>query len=89
MFFFFFCQAEDGIRDRDVTGVQTCALPISHYWIKRGEIIWSEKWTQEQINVGRHYEQARRRSFYAPIEQQYDRGQLSFWSWLKNIFKSK
>src|SRR5437773_10080707 len=26
----FFFQAEDGIRDRDVTGVQTCALPISH-----------------------------------------------------------
>src|SRR5437667_8387691 len=25
----FFFQAEDGIRDRDVTGVQTCALPIS------------------------------------------------------------
>src|SRR5437667_7478426 len=29
VFFFFFFQAEDGIRDRDVTGVQTCALPIS------------------------------------------------------------
>src|SRR5699024_11220230 len=27
-FFCFFCQAEDGIRDRNVTGVQTCALPI-------------------------------------------------------------
>src|SRR5208283_5579129 len=27
-FVFFFFQAEDGIRDRDVTGVQTCALPI-------------------------------------------------------------
>src|SRR3989442_5192496 len=27
---FFFFQAEDGIRDADVTGVQTCALPISH-----------------------------------------------------------
>src|SRR5690554_7026801 len=26
--FFFFFQAEDGIRDADVTGVQTCALPI-------------------------------------------------------------
>src|SRR3989442_7322567 len=25
----FFFQAEDGIRDADVTGVQTCALPIS------------------------------------------------------------
>src|SRR5690606_39497596 len=24
----FFCQAEDGIRDFHVTGVQTCALPI-------------------------------------------------------------
>src|SRR5437773_6548759 len=33
----FFFQAEDGIRDRDVTGVQTCALPICNnsqaaYW---------------------------------------------------------
>ena len=26
--FFFFFQAEDGIRDIGVTGVQTCALPI-------------------------------------------------------------
>src|SRR5438445_10161735 len=33
-FFFFFFQAEDGIRDIGVTGVQTCALPISyrHRW---------------------------------------------------------
>src|SRR5258708_6559595 len=29
--FFFFFQAEDGIRDDLVTGVQTCALPISTY----------------------------------------------------------
>src|SRR5438309_8214013 len=29
MIFFFFFQAEDGIRDGTVTGVQTCALPIS------------------------------------------------------------
>src|SRR6266508_3935185 len=28
MCFFFFFQAEDGIRDGHVTGVQTCALPI-------------------------------------------------------------
>src|SRR3989441_6729294 len=27
-FLFFFFQAEDGIRDKLVTGVQTCALPI-------------------------------------------------------------
>src|SRR2546430_11679789 len=31
--FFFFFQAEDGIRDLTVTGVQTCALPIfEHHW---------------------------------------------------------
>src|SRR5258707_9116813 len=28
LLFFFFFQAEDGIRDIGVTGVQTCALPI-------------------------------------------------------------
>src|SRR5215475_15526613 len=28
VFFFFFFQAEDGIRDFHATGVQTCALPI-------------------------------------------------------------
>src|SRR5438445_10774384 len=35
MFFFFF-QAEDGIRDIGVTGVQTCALPISWLMLDTG-----------------------------------------------------
>src|SRR3712207_8313662 len=30
---FFFFQAEDGIRDIGVTGVQTCALPISSKFV--------------------------------------------------------
>src|SRR5256886_12631786 len=37
--FFFFFQAEDGIRDLTVTGVQTCALPIftrdQGSWVQR------------------------------------------------------
>src|SRR5437773_10188689 len=37
---YFFFQAEDGIRVRDVTGVQTCALPICSSrqatWVSRG-----------------------------------------------------
>src|SRR5690606_33144413 len=33
----FFCQAEDGIRDFHVTGVQTCALPIFNYEDHHGE----------------------------------------------------
>src|SRR3712207_9107760 len=38
MFFFFF-QAEDGIRDIGVTGVQTCALPIC-----TSGRVWSFSW---------------------------------------------
>src|SRR3989475_5412795 len=37
MFFFFFFQAEDGIRDLTVTGVQTCALPILQDTAGKGE----------------------------------------------------
>src|SRR5207302_5318202 len=37
LFFFFFFQAEDGIRDFHVTGVQTCALPISTVWLRVGK----------------------------------------------------
>src|SRR5260370_2926063 len=33
---FFFFQAEDGIRDSSVTGVQTCALPISFHPAQMG-----------------------------------------------------
>src|SRR5688572_13081133 len=43
MVFFFFFQAEDGIRDLTVTGVQTCALPIfsgvDWYVFQRGEAL--------------------------------------------------
>src|SRR2546430_13394324 len=35
MLFFFFFQAEDGIRDLTVTGVQTCALPIFGVAVKK------------------------------------------------------
>src|SRR5260221_6374483 len=42
-FCFFFFQAEDGIRDHCVTGVQTCALPIclmsAHHPALKGRIV--------------------------------------------------
>src|SRR5215813_14843098 len=41
--FFFFFQAEDGIRDADVTGVQTCALPISSGKTEREDETHAEK----------------------------------------------
>src|SRR5262249_60063720 len=38
--FFFFFQAEDGIRDWSVTGVQTCALPILIDQAMVGRQVW-------------------------------------------------
>src|SRR5688500_20069761 len=36
---FFFFQAEDGIRDYKVTGVQTCALPIFQHPARLGAVV--------------------------------------------------
>src|SRR5438093_13783890 len=45
---FFFFQAEDGIRDWSVTGVQTCALPISK--LPSAILVpWSSAATRSQI----------------------------------------
>src|SRR2546425_3902861 len=43
--FFFFFQAEDGIRDKLVTGVQTCALPIflPAEWVLTGRVFDGEE----------------------------------------------
>src|SRR3989442_3159724 len=40
----FFFQAEDGIRDADVTGVQTCALPISRDAEERTQDVFVRLW---------------------------------------------
>src|SRR6267143_4598789 len=48
---FFFFQAEDGIRDGTVTGVQTCALPISERRLLRFTRMKRDVWPQVK-----HYE---------------------------------
>src|SRR5688572_31791304 len=50
--FFFFFQAEDGIRDLTVTGVQTCALPISRLTAARSS---SDRacWARAQASASR------------------------------------
>src|SRR2546429_7152829 len=49
--FFFFFQAEDGIRDVAVTGVQTCALPISRRQIAR---LGVERFQKSMERAGGH-----------------------------------
>ena len=46
----FFFQAEDGIRDWSVTGVQTCALPISGHIVEQIELV------QDLLDKGLAYE---------------------------------
>src|SRR5699024_12008828 len=48
--FSFFFQAEDGIRDRNVTGVQTCALPILKQQKKRMKLLKMKKLHQKKMN---------------------------------------
>src|SRR5690606_40739264 len=79
----FFCQAEDGIRDFHVTGVQTCALPI---WLTFGRspgerempLLQEQAW---EMLIARH-----------AIEEQYEKLGLKVTSeelkdmvWGKNI----
>ena len=53
LLFYFFFQAEDGIRDRLVTGVQTCALPILQGFAQnRCEKIKMENENQPLVSIG-------------------------------------
>src|SRR5690606_39564074 len=56
---FFFFQAEDGIRDFHVTGVQTCALPILVHAIQQlhdgviGKPFYAKSWySQDRPSIG-------------------------------------
>src|SRR5260370_25167296 len=50
---YFFFQAEDGIRDSSVTGVQTCALPICELRLvgRVGEAAGSQRVAQAEADV--------------------------------------
>src|SRR3989337_3718382 len=45
----FCCEAEDGIRDATVTGVQTCALPISYQTVS--DRSQQRQWAEAQAKV--------------------------------------
>src|SRR5256884_4819858 len=52
MYRFFFFQAEDGIRDVAVTGVQTCALPISKNLPGRKSDVQESQWLMKLHTYG-------------------------------------
>src|SRR5260221_10472094 len=68
--FFFFFQAEDGIRDHCVTGVQTCALPICMWYPRAARRRYRRAWYLRTAR--RRYRlcrRARRRAFRPRIRR--------------------
>jgi hypothetical protein len=61
---------------------QTCQ---SHYWIRRGEIVWAEKWTPEEIAAGRRQEEERRRGYYEALERKRGGVLRRLWNWFKEM----
>lgn len=59
----------------------------SHYWIDQGKIIWADKWTPEQIEVGRRNEEERRRLYYDALDRKQSGIIQRFWNWLKSLFR--
>ena len=54
---------------------ETCQ---SHYWIERGEVVWSNTWYKAEIEEGRQREQERLDSLYATVELDW-RGRIKEW----------
>src|SRR5699024_11775772 len=72
LFIFFFFQAEDGIRDRNVTGVQTCALPIFDQILlsihqKRSEVHWHAYRGQKSRVAGQSLHRSFPRRLHFPV----------------------
>lgn len=42
----------------------------SHYWFDRGEVIWGEAWSPQQVAAGRVQEETRRRAYYEALYPQ-------------------
>lgn len=59
----------------------------SHYWIYRGKIEWSDKWTPEQITWGRRAEEERRRAYYNVLDRQRGGIMQRGWRWVKSLFE--
>src|SRR3989442_4765670 len=74
-----FFQAEDGIRDADVTGVQTCALPISAIAnAERPRAAATRDWRRRRSGAGADGSRATRAARRQPYERQDRADELRF-----------
>ena len=59
----------------------------SHYWIQKGNVVWSGQWSSERIAAGRANEEATREAYYRDMYKQQPNILTRFRAWLKNLFK--
>ena len=59
----------------------------SHYWIHRGEILWSGQWTRDQIEAGRRAEESRRQEYYEQRARQREGFFRRLWRWLVSLVR--
>lgn len=58
----------------------------SHYWITQGNIVWANKWTDDQISLGRRFEKDHRRAYYNALDH-HNSTIRNFWNWVKSLFE--
>jgi hypothetical protein len=57
----------------------------SHYWIRRGEILWSNKWSDDEIESGRLAEEQKRKEYFDKMERTVMH-QIPIWESIKKWF---
>lgn len=61
----------------------------SHYWIDRGEIVWSNKWSHEAIEAGRRREERERRKHYDTLDRRRNGKLKRLWRSVRHVFSRK
>ena len=60
----------------------------THYWITRGQVLWSKKWSRQEIEIGRRQANQRRQAYYAAMHPKGGLlGRLS--RWIMGLFSTR
>ncbi|MFA6132799.1 MAG: DUF6527 family protein [Phycisphaerae bacterium] len=59
----------------------------SHYWIRKGRVVWSVQWTPSQIAAGRRAEEERREVYYDALDRRRGGVLRRFWRWVKSLLE--
>ena len=58
----------------------------SHYYIRRGNVVWAREWTPKQIAIGRRAEEKKRRAYYDAMDPKRGGILVRVWHWIKSLF---